>query len=79
MLAPAVVALCHLQQGTITVRVGQQVSPGEVVGRCGNSGNSTEPHLHLHAVAGRNLLHADAAPITFPGGLPRNGEIVSEG
>lgn len=73
----AVVALCHLQRDSITVRVGQRLGPGEVVGRCGNSGNSTEPHLHLHAVAGRDLMHADAVPITFPGGLPRNGETVS--
>ncbi|MGM7668710.1 M23 family metallopeptidase [Microbacterium sp. A93] len=73
----AVVALCHLHQGSITVRVGQRVRTGEMVGRCGNSGNSTEPHLHLHALDGRDILHANAVPITFPGGLPRNGEIVS--
>lgn len=76
---PAVVALCHLKRGSITARVGQRVGAGEAVGRCGNSGNSTEPHLHLHAVDGRDLLHADAVPITFPGGLPRNGEIVRAG
>ncbi|MGO1885979.1 MAG: M23 family metallopeptidase [Citricoccus sp.] len=75
----AVVALCHLHRGSVTVRVGQRVSPGEVVGRCGNSGNSTEPHLHLHAVDGPDLLHAGALPITFPGGFPRNGEIVNAG
>ncbi|MEV4902923.1 M23 family metallopeptidase [Citricoccus sp. NPDC055426] len=76
---PAVVALCHLQRGSITVRVGQRVGAGELVGRCGNSGNSTEPHLHLQAVDGRELLHASAVPITFPGGLPRNGDIVNAG
>ncbi|MEO9247923.1 M23 family metallopeptidase [Citricoccus nitrophenolicus] len=75
----AVVALCHLQRDSAAVRAGQRVSPGEVVGRCGNSGNSTEPHLHLHAVDSRDLLHANAVPITFRGALPRNGEIVNAG
>ena len=50
-----VVALCHLQRGSVGVRVGQYVRAGEPIERCGNSGNSTEPHLHLQreAPAGR--------------------------
>jgi len=31
----------------VTVEPGQEVQCGEIVGRCGNSGNSTEPHLHV--------------------------------
>ena len=40
--------LAHLQQGSVRVAAGDKVSPGEEVGRCGNSGNSTEPHIHFH-------------------------------
>ena len=41
------VQLAHLRQGSVAVTVGQLVSTGDVLGRCGNSGNSLEPHLHL--------------------------------
>lgn len=47
-LAPGVfIMLAHLQQGSSQVTVGQQVTRGTVVARCGNSGNSSAPHLHL--------------------------------
>lgn len=71
-----VVALCHLQHGSVSVRTGQRVEVGEPLGRCGNSGNSTEPHVHVQAVDRPDVLHASAVPITFGGRLPRNGEIV---
>jgi len=40
--------LAHLKLGSITVKVGDKVERGQVVGLCGNSGNSSEPHLHYH-------------------------------
>jgi hypothetical protein len=40
--------LAHLKLGSITVKVGDKVKRGQVVGLCGNSGNSSEPHLHYH-------------------------------
>lgn len=73
------VALCHLRQGSATVSTGQRVALGDPVGRCGNSGNSTEPHVHLQAIDRLDVLHASAVPITFGGRLPRNGEIVDAG
>lgn len=71
-----VVAMCHLRQGSVRVRVGQPVQPGDAVGRCGNSGNSTEPHVHLQAIDRADVLRARAVPITFGGRLPRNGEVI---
>lgn len=72
----AIIALCHLRQGSLTVRIGDRVGRGEVVAHCGNSGNSTEPHLHLQALDTPQVERARAVPITFDGGLPRNGEVV---
>ena len=38
----------HLKLGSIKVKVGDKVKRGQVIGLCGNSGNSSEPHLHYH-------------------------------
>jgi murein DD-endopeptidase MepM/ murein hydrolase activator NlpD len=74
-----VVAVCHLQRASVQVQFGQSVLVGDPLGRCGNSGNSTEPHVHLQAIDRVNVPHASAVPITFGGRLPRNGEIVDAG
>jgi murein DD-endopeptidase MepM/ murein hydrolase activator NlpD len=71
------VALCHLQHGSIRVSVGQSVAVGDEMGQCGNSGNSTEPHVHVQAMDAIDLQDARAIPISFQGkGLPRNREVV---
>ena len=75
----AVIAVCHLQQGSVEVRPGQSVHLGDMLGRCGNSGNSTEPHVHLQAIDSRHVERARAVPLTFRGELPRNNEIVDAG
>ncbi|MFC0673294.1 M23 family metallopeptidase [Brachybacterium hainanense] len=83
-IGPHVIALCHLQRGSIVVRPGDPVRSGDLLGRCGNSGNSTEPHLHVQAMDGEDPDHAGAVPLTFGvavtrgsgGALPRSGEIV---
>jgi hypothetical protein len=46
------VLLAHLRQGSIGVALGQSVVPGTLLGRCGNSGRSAQPHLHLHVQRG---------------------------
>lgn len=74
--AGPVLALCHLQLGSIPVAEGQRVRSGDIIGRCGNSGNSTEPHLHLQAIDRLDVDIARAVPITFDHGLPRNGQII---
>lgn len=71
-----VVALCHLQQDSLEVRPGQRVRVGDVIGRCGNSGNSTEPHVHLQAMDHGEVERANAVRLTFKGSLPSNGEII---
>ena len=75
----AVVTLCHLQRGSLEVEVGQGVRTGDPLARCGNSGNSTEPHVHVQAIDRVDVDGAAAVAITFAGRLPRNGEIVEAG
>ena len=58
----------HLQPGSLRVRPGDQVQRGQVLGLVGNSGNSTEPHLHFHVMdgpGGPSALDADGLPYVF--------------
>ncbi|MGC5627081.1 M23 family metallopeptidase [Georgenia sp. Z1344] len=77
--------VAHLQRGSATVRRGDVVSAGDVIGRCGNSGNSSEPHVHAQLMDRRSLWTAAGVPMAFAGislgdaaepvdGLPANGE-----
>ena len=43
------IVLGHLQRGSVAVHVGQIMEVGHVLGLVGNSGNTGEPHLHVHA------------------------------
>lgn len=54
-LAGPVVVLAHLQQHSLEVHTGQAVRLGQRLGRCGNSGRSPQPHLHVHVQPGVRL------------------------
>jgi septal ring factor EnvC (AmiA/AmiB activator) len=43
------VTLAHLQKGSVVARPNTTIAAGAILGRVGNSGNTTEPHLHIHA------------------------------
>ena len=45
-----VVVLSHLQHGSISVQEGENIIRGQPIGRIGNTGFTSEPHLHVHAV-----------------------------
>ena len=55
----------HLAEGSIRHRPGDPVRQGEVVGRVGNTGNSSEPHLHFQLMDGPDLLRANGLPVAF--------------
>jgi murein DD-endopeptidase MepM/ murein hydrolase activator NlpD len=38
----------HFKQNSVNVKEGDVIKQGQLLGRCGNSGNSSEPHLHFH-------------------------------
>jgi hypothetical protein len=52
----------HLLQGSVQVRVGQHVRAGQQLGRLGNSGNTTAPHLHFGLVDQAEAVVANAVP-----------------
>ncbi|MDP2959292.1 MAG: peptidoglycan DD-metalloendopeptidase family protein [Longimicrobiales bacterium] len=52
----------HLRPGSLAVKVGDLVGRGDVLGKVGNSGNSTEPHLHLHLADAATPLGAEGLP-----------------
>ena len=56
----------HLQPGSLRVKNGDRVRRGQVVGLVGNSGNSTEPHLHFHISDGNSPLGSEGLPYAFP-------------
>ncbi|MFD8534535.1 M23 family metallopeptidase [Streptomyces rubrogriseus] len=66
----------HVQRGSFAVREGDRVRAGQVLARCGNSGNSTEPHVHFQLMDGPDPDTARGVPFTWTGiGVPRNGEV----
>jgi murein DD-endopeptidase MepM/ murein hydrolase activator NlpD len=71
--------LAHMRPGSIRVKAGDRVKRGDPLGAVGNSGNTTEPHLHLHAVRGGHALYVgEGIPITFRGRfLVRNDLVVA--
>jgi hypothetical protein len=74
------VLLGHLQQGTLRVLPGASVTLGDVLGQVGNSGNSNEPHLHIHAqrpAGSDQFLSGDPLPLRLNGRfLTRNDHVV---
>lgn len=56
----------HLQPGSLRVKTGDKVRRGQVVGLVGNSGNSTEPHLHFHISDGNSPLGSEGLPFALP-------------
>ncbi|MCW3840306.1 M23 family metallopeptidase [Micromonospora yasonensis] len=83
--------VAHLRRGTVAVRPGEVVAAGQPLGRCGNSGNSTQPHVHLQVMDDVDPFTAAGVPIVFRdyrvrrrggaeelvrNGVPDNGDIV---
>jgi murein DD-endopeptidase MepM/ murein hydrolase activator NlpD len=59
------VAMAHLRAGSIRVGVGDAVAVGQQLASCGNSGNSTQPHLHIQVMDSPELLNARGVPMVF--------------
>lgn len=55
----------HLRKGSIRVSKGDAVRQGQLIGEVGQSGNSTEPHLHFQVNDGPDPLYSRSKPVTF--------------
>ncbi|KAB2474510.1 M23 family metallopeptidase [Bacillus cereus] len=71
--------LAHLKKGSIKVREDQHVNEGEVLAQVGNSGSSSEPHLHIHHQrqdpSKVNMFFAEGLPLYF---RTENGVMMPE-
>lgn len=80
---PVGILLAHLRRGSVTVTPGTTVRAGARLGAVGNSGNTTEPHLHFHAQSVGEpafTLAAEPLPIRLAGhGQPYRGQRIEVG
>lgn len=78
--------IAHLERGSVAVKVGDRVRTGQLLGRCGNSGNTSEPHVHIHVQDGPILFLYKGLPVEFSDyfadgkrvahGVPLQGQFV---
>jgi hypothetical protein len=63
------VLVAHFSPATIKVSQGQKVAAGQQLAECGNSGNSTTPHVHIHMQSGPQVLEfgTPGIPVSFGG------------
>ncbi len=71
------VFFAHFKQHSIVVKQGQKVTTGALLGVCGNSGNSSEPHLHFHLQNTEDMTKATGAKCFFDQ-LKVNGVLKSD-
>jgi murein DD-endopeptidase MepM/ murein hydrolase activator NlpD len=75
------VLLAHLRAGSLRVKPGDQVVCGQPLAECGNSGNTSEPHVHMQVQDGPEYTDdVRTFPIEFRhvvrGGVPASAPIT---
>ena len=78
-----VAVLAHLRRGSLRVVPGARVIAGQQLGECGNSGNSSDPHVHVQLMDGEGIVTAHGVPFAWEyrtddgqerRGVPADGE-----
>lgn len=73
------VLLAHMQNNSVLVRENEMVNAGQPLGQVGNSGNTTEPHLHIHAVPEDDtVMDGVGVPLILEGDFPVRNTIFFE-
>ncbi len=57
--------LAHFKKGSVQVKKGERIESGVFLGQCGNSGNTTEAHIHYHLQTTKDFGNGDGLPIQF--------------
>lgn len=70
--------LCHLKPGSLRIEEGDAVVRGQEIARVGNSGNTSEPHLHIHLQDTTVPDIAEGIPLYFHG-YRSSGRLVDRG
>lgn len=70
--------LAHFRRGSVAVKKGDRVRQGARLGVCGNSGNSSLPHLHYHLQTGADYQQGEGLPAFF-NGYTADGQRVARG
>lgn len=70
--------LAHFKQHSIVVKEGEAVKQGQTIGFCGNSGNSSEPHIHFQVMDSSDYMNCQSIRISFNDGIePIQGDTVT--
>lgn len=67
--------ICHLEKDTITVKIGDIVEEGQLLGKVGNSGNTEGPHIHFQVQQGPDFNNSKGIKITFKNTYTNNKKI----
>jgi len=70
--------LSHFKKGSFVVKVNDFVEKGQLLGLCGNSGHSSEPHIHYHLQNSPDIENGEGLPIRFYSYLS-NGNFIEVG
>lgn len=70
------VLIAHLRRGSVCVDTGEEIEAGQAIGQVGNSGNSTQPHVHVQVTDSTRWSRARGLPIAFE--TPRGVELPLE-
>ena len=57
--------IAHILRGSFSVQIGEKVKQGDIIAKCGNTGNSSEPHIHFQLQAGKNFFLSAGLPVAF--------------
>lgn len=69
--------VAHLKKNSCLVQQGDTVKQGDVIALCGNSGNSSEAHIHFQVMDAPDFLNCQSLRIRFADGLePIQGDVV---
>ncbi|MGP9539878.1 M23 family metallopeptidase [Brachybacterium sp. AOP43-C2-M15] len=77
-----VAVLAHLRRGSLQVAPGDRVTAGQQLAECGNSGNSSDPHVHFQLMDGEDIATAHGLPFEWEyrdtGGAVQRGVPANE-